>query len=551
MTNGPTTAGVDADVIILGTGIAGSTLGAILAKNDASVLMIDAATHPRFAVGESTTPHTLVLYKLLARRYGVPELEVLTSYEGCLAEMGATSGIKRHFGFMVHHEGQEPDPREVNQFNAPAKINQSSHLFRQDTDAYLFHTAIRYGCRARQGYRIADVELGDDTVTTIGEDGARYTARYLVDASGFRSPLAEKLELRENPARFKHHSRTLFTHMVDVKTTDECLGLPLADMPPVPWFQGTMHHMFPRGWFWVIPFNNEPRSRNQLVSVGLTFDERMYPKSDDLTPAEEFAYHASRFPAVERIFSDAKPVREWVSTGRLQYSSSRTIGHRWCLMSHAAGFLDPLFSRGISNTAEVINALSWRLLAALDDNDFSDERFAFVERLEQGLLDFNDDMVNSSFVSFSDYRLWNAVFRVWAYGGVPGNLRLERLIDIHERTGDAGVFAQLEDVPNVGLWWPDSPGYRELFDQMVELCDQVDAGEVDAAVAGTRLMDRISTAEFVAPRFGFRERDNRFITPTPQMLKGLMRWIATEAPQDMRYLADDARSGAEPATTAP
>jgi FADH2 O2-dependent halogenase len=390
---------------------------------------------------------------------------------------------------------------------------------------------------------VSDVELGEDKVTVIGQDGVRHTARYLVDASGFRSPLAQKLSLREQPARFKHHSRSMFTHMVDVKTTDECLRMPMAEMPPVPWFHGTMHHMFPRGWFWVIPFNNEPRSRNQLVSVGLTLDERLYPKSETMTPAEEFAHFASRFPVVERVFSEAKAVREWVSTDRLQYSSSQTIGHRWCLMSHAAGFLDPLFSRGISNTAEVINALSWRLLAALADDDFSAERFDFVERLEQGLLDFNDGVVNSSFVSFENYQLWNAVFRVWAYGGVPGNLRLERLIDQFDETGDAGVFAAIEDVPNVGLWWPDSPGYRELFDHMVRLCDRVDAGDLDADVAGKELMDRISTAEFVAPRFGFRERDTRFITPTKQMLKDMMRWIATEAPQDMRYLADGGRFG--------
>jgi FADH2 O2-dependent halogenase len=152
-------------------------------------------------------------------------------------------------------------------------------------------------------------------------------------------------------------------------------------------------------------------------------------------------------------------------------------------------------------------------------------------------------VVNSSFVSFENYQLWNAVFRVWAYGGVPGNLRLERLIDKFDETGDVNLFAALEDVPNVGLWWPDSPGYRELFDHMVRLCDRVDAGDLDADVAGKELMDRISTAEFVAPRFGFRERDTRFITPTKQMLKDMMRWIATEAPQDMRYLADGGRFG--------
>jgi FADH2 O2-dependent halogenase len=537
------------DVIILGTGIAGSTLGAILARNGASVLLIDAATHPRFVVGESTTPHTLVLFKLLARRYGVPELEYLTSYESCLSEIGRSFGIKRHFGFMLQHEGEEPDPREVNQFNAPAKLNQSSHLFRQDSDAYLFHAAIRYGCEAKQAYRVIDVELHDDHVVVVGPDGARHTARYLVDGSGFRSVLANKLGLRENPSRLKHHSRSLFTHMVNVKTTDECLRMPAGELPPVPWFQGTMHHLIPRGWFWVIPFNNEANSRNPLVSVGLTFDERRYPKSADMTPGEEFAYYTSKYPVVQRVFAEARAVREWVSTDRLQYSSTKTIGHRWCLMSHAAGFIDPLFSRGISNTAEVINALAWRLLAALDDDDFSDERFAFVEKLEQGLLDFNDAVVNSSFIAFETYELWNAVFRVWAYGGVPGNLRLERLLDQFEATGDPEVFKQMEHPENIGLWWPDSPGYRALFDEMVRLCEEVDAGRLDPGTAGMALMQRISAADFIAPSFGFRERDTRFINPSPEMLKGLMRWLVTEAPEDMRFLANGHRFAASAATS--
>lgn len=34
------------DVIILGSGIAGSTLGAILAKQGVSVLLLDGGTHP-------------------------------------------------------------------------------------------------------------------------------------------------------------------------------------------------------------------------------------------------------------------------------------------------------------------------------------------------------------------------------------------------------------------------------------------------------------------------------------------------------------------------
>lgn len=528
--------GTDFDVIILGSGFAGSVLGAILASNGADVLLVDAATHPRFAVGESTTPNTLVMLRLLARRYHVPELETFVTYQSCLDNIGSSFGIKRNFGFMLHHEGQEPDPDEIHQFNTPSGRSQTSHLFRQDSDAYLFHTAIKHGCASRQSYRVADVDLADDHVRIVGQDGSGYTARYLVDASGFRSPIAQKLALREQPARFKHNSRSLFTHMIDVKTTDECLDFTRHHQPPTPWHQGTMHHMFDRGWFWSIPFNNEERSRNPLVSVGLTLDQRKYPKPDGLSPDEDFRELAARFPFVERMFAGAKRVREWVSTDRIQYSSRRTIGDRWCLMSHAAGFLDPLFSRGLSNTAEVINALSWRLLAALRDDNFAQERFEPVERLEQGLLDHNDDLVNCSFISFKHYELWDKVFRIWGWGTIPASLRNENMIREFERTGDDEVFVAGENVPNTGLWWPDSAAYAVLFKNMVRLCESVEDGSVEPSTAARQLMAEIHGSGIFPPVMGLADENVKFIVPSQESMRDMMIWLQSSAPEDMRGL---------------
>lgn len=40
------------DVIIVGGGIGGSTLAAILARHGVRVLMVEASGHPRFAIGD-------------------------------------------------------------------------------------------------------------------------------------------------------------------------------------------------------------------------------------------------------------------------------------------------------------------------------------------------------------------------------------------------------------------------------------------------------------------------------------------------------------------
>ena len=56
----------------------------------------------------------------------------------------------------------------------------------------------------------------------------------------------------------------------------------------------------------------------------------------------------------------------------------------------------------------------------MKDDDFSAERFEYVEKLERDCSQYNDDLVNSSFISFSDFDLWNAVFRVWGAFITPG-----------------------------------------------------------------------------------------------------------------------------------
>ena len=45
-----------------------------------------------------------------------------------------------------------------------------------------------------------------------------------------------------------------------------------------------------------------------------------------------------------------------MGTDRIQYSSKTTVGDRFVLLQHAAGFVDPLFSRGIWRSQESVDA---------------------------------------------------------------------------------------------------------------------------------------------------------------------------------------------------
>jgi tetracycline 7-halogenase / FADH2 O2-dependent halogenase len=530
------------EVAILGAGIAGSMLAAVLARNGVRVLLVDAGLHPRFAVGESTIPYTSALVRLISARYDVPEIAALATYEDIRDKVSRNCGWKKNFGFVYHRPGLTQNPAEANQLVLPVALQTETHLFRQDVDAYLYNVALKYGADARTGVRIAEVDVdGGSGVVLQAQSGERFEAEYIVDASGFRSPLADRLGLREEPTRARTHTRSLFTHMIGVKPYDE---MPTGGLQGQPsrWHDGTLHHVFDGGWMWVIPFDNTKDSLNPLCSVGLTLDPRVHPKGD-LGPQQEFDAFLARFPDVAKQFKDARPARPWVSTDRLQYSSKQVIGDRFCLTSHAAGFVDALYSRGLTNSFEVVNALAWRLIGASRDGDWSLERFQYVEDLQQGLFDVHDDLVYTSFVAFRDYELWNAVFRTWALSTVLAALSLENAYFAFARDGRDEIFQELEQTRYPGSPFPISESYNEMRFTALDLCRRVDEGLLDPKTAAARLFEVLREADYVPAAFKIGVPEEHFIYITPPKMVQAAKWAGTQAPKEIGELMHGAMSG--------
>jgi FADH2 O2-dependent halogenase len=523
------------DVAILGSGMAGTILASVLARNGAKVLILDAGSHPRFAIGESTIPYTSMLMRLVAERYGVPELKGFTTFYNAQALITTDGGVKKNFGFLYHREGERQNPGECHEFPIPKITHTENHYFRQDLDAWLLSVAVKYGAKVVQQARIVDVEPGDDGVTVTAHTGASWRSRFVVDASGFRAPLATKLGLREEPTRLRHHSRSIFTHMIDVTPYEETVPAGIHGTPDK-WSEGTLHHIFHGGWLWVIPFNNHPRATNPLVSVGLQLDPRIHgwKAPEGVTPEQEFREFIARFPSIEEQFRPARAVREWVSTGRLQYSPRQTIGYRWCLTSHAAGFIDPLFSRGMSNTLEIINALTWRLLAALKDDDFSVERFEYVQRLEQGQLDFNDNLVANAYTSFSHYPLWDAWCRVWSFGQLAATMEINRAYAKLLDSGDTAVLARLETIAPDGAL-PSYGPLRQMYNQVSQEVIDVQEGRQGADVAAKKIMQLLQS-DFVPKPIGLPDPDVRFYNGTPAVAAKTLRWARNDAPPEIGKL---------------
>lgn len=540
------------DVAILGTGLAGTMLGAILARQGVRVVLVDRSEHPRFAIGESTIPQTSMMLRILAKRFGVPEIARLSGIEDLDRHVASSCGVKRHFGFVYHREGREQDLAEANQTVIPEFLHgPESHLYRQDTDAWMLIQALRHGAAVRQRFAVGSIDFDAAGVTLADEQGREIRARYLVDGSGFRSPLARRFGLRAEPESLATHSRTLFTHMVGVRPYEDCVPAPGHGMPRL-WSQGTLHHLFDGGWLWVIPFNNREAATNPLVSVGLTLDTRRHPGSgngsgEGLPPAEEFAAFLARYPSIARQFEGAVPFREWVGTPRLQYASRRMAGERYCLLSHSAGFIDAFFSRGLANTTEIVQQLALDLLPALAEDDLSAARMATVERLQESLIRANDRLVSRSFAAFRDFSLWNAWHRVWVVGAFLGWLRLTRIAQLLEEEGagaplarqgeaEASRFGTARDMEHPGGLCPGSPAFDELFDAAAAEVDAVEEGRAEPAAAAARIMDHLRRSPAVPPLLALGEEE-RLHTPVldQSALLDLFRWIKGAAPAEVRH----------------
>lgn len=480
------------DVAIIGSGLGGSSLAAILARHGQRVIVFEARSHPRFAIGESLILETSEMMRALAYFYDVPELAYLST-ENFLPFAGTTHGIKRHFGFLHHEAGQPHDKRHTLQAVIPKEPHgHELHLYRQDTDYFMMSTAVSYGATIRQNTPIQDIELHDDHVTIIPAQGTAVTAHYVVDAGGFRSILAHKFGLRD--FNLQTQARGMFTHMVNVPCYHQTGGSKESYGLPFRMSEGTLHHVFDGGWLWVIPFDNHAASTNPLCSVGLLLDPRQHPPRDDLTPEQEFFDFIAHYPDMVAQFANARAVRDWTRAGRLQYSSTQIVGERWALMGHAAGFIDPLYSKGLYTTFTAVFILAHRLLQAKETGDYSAAAFADLQTVTHNFVCAADRMVANSYRAFRNYRLWQVYAVMWLLGAYTELVKLNMMraqAMLRAQAMKRGQLAetrqayyeQLVTLRLVGGGFPEFADVADRVDGIMEAVNPADDTAVTAAVA--------------------------------------------------------------------
>jgi FADH2 O2-dependent halogenase len=449
--------------IVLGSGIAGSITALVLQQLGCKTLVVERKTHPRFVIGESTLPTTSLLLHHLASAYGVPEIAEVAHYL-TLRDNHCAAWPKQHFWYGVHREGAPLDPRHENLFETlllPA--GPDVHMLRADADAFLASRLEKYGVDYLENTELIDFRAEPDgiTVRIKGPAGERdVRARFLVDATGHASFLASRFGLRDKDAQLHTNTRSIFAHFKGVPDLDEALG---GCNPTFRYRRnaGTMHHCFPGGWWWVIPFDNG------VTSVGLQMDRRMYPLDESITPEAELAAMLDRYPSMKRHLGGMEPIRPLIRTDRIQFTCKSVLGDGFILTPHAGSFIEPLFSTGILLTLAFVSRFAAAAKEALADGDWNIERFRFVERLFFAEVHHIDHLVNGMIQSFRHYEIFKQYWRNWVIGTFS--------------QWCTGVLAGGATRDNPMLYGSGLPGYMDELRSMHEVVCQKDADPLAVA----------------------------------------------------------------------
>lgn len=350
------------EIAIVGSGFAGSLLARVLAVLGYDVVLLERGTHPRFAIGESSTPLANLSLERLGIRYGLADCYQLATRGRWLEHFPELRrGLKRGFTFYRHHPGQPLanrgfDSERLLVAASPHDSLSDTHWLRADVDHHFVRQAIAAGVDYRDRVELTSSEFASDSVRVSGSrSGAPFELRanFLIDASGPGGFLARQLSIPSGLAQTETRSAIVFSHFDGVRLMSDVVpGMPDG---PYPEDWAAVHHVIDEGWMYSLRFDDGVTSAGFLLTPrGLaSFSAAETGSADALWVAL-----LDRYPAIRKAFAGATPLMPIAFRPGIQHRLTGAAGERWALMPHAYAFVDPLFSTGIAWSLRAVERLA-------------------------------------------------------------------------------------------------------------------------------------------------------------------------------------------------
>jgi len=454
------------DVAVLGSGCAGSILASIARRAGLSVVLVERWRHPRFAIGESSTPLANMKLQQLAQAYDLPWLASLSKYgvwKRTHPDIGC--GLKRGFSFFHHQAGSafEPSADHRNELLVAANPDEErgdTHWFRADFDAYLVTQAAAIGVDYLDECIIESIEHdgrwrlhGTRGSSTIG-----FSASFIVDASGPSGALAKVLGQTATTEGVRTATRSIYGHFRGVKRWTDVLVDTGGEVTDYPFSSdaSALHHVVDGGWMWVLRFDNG------ITSAGFSLDMKRHPLDEAVSPELEWQNLLMRYPSIGRQFASASVVGKLVRTGRLQRRWPAVVGADWAMTPHAACFLDPWLSPGLALTLFGVQRLG-RILAKHWSSSDREERLVDYSQTLFREVGVMDRITSACFECFDRFDVVVATAMLYFAAVTYGEERIRASLSL----------------PNESFLLANDPRFTAA---VADLCDEAIA--VDASGAG-------------------------------------------------------------------
>src|SRR5262249_16691286 len=214
-----------ADVLIIGAGFAGALMALVVQRLGLRAVLVEKGRHPRFAIGESSTPIANLVLEDLTKTYGLPRLLPLTKYGRWQAAYPHLAcGLKRGFAFMRHESGPafQPNGENNNELLVAARPRDEigdTHWFREQFDQFLVEEVQTAGIPYFDQTEIA--ALSNDRSWQLHgvrlEQEIYIQAEFLIDASGPSGLLPRALGFANTSESLRANSWSVYSHFVNVE----------------------------------------------------------------------------------------------------------------------------------------------------------------------------------------------------------------------------------------------------------------------------------------------------------------------------------------------